>query len=101
MPRKKSMAVPEGNGTIPQNAYVVIRGINTLEDFRRIMLEAWDVVREESGLKKSEKPKEMRATDQRVASLEQDARQSRLSMEADGPADTKTRERTEGAAKAV
>ena len=34
-------------------------------------------------------------------SLEQDARQPRLVMEADGPADTKIRKRTEGAATAV
>ena len=39
--------------------------------------------------------------DQRVASLEHDAWQPRLAMEADGQANTKTRERTEGAAKAV
>ena len=44
---------------------------------------------------------EMKGTKQRVASLEQDARQPRLAMEADGQADTKTRERTEGAAKAA
>ena len=37
----------------------------------------------------------------RVTSLEQDARQPRLAMEADGPASTKTRERTEGAATAL
>ena len=43
----------------------------------------------------------MRATDQREASLEHGARQPRLTMEADGPANTKTRERTEGAAIAV
>ena len=42
-----------------------------------------------------------RATSQRLASLEYDARQPRLAMEADGQADTKTRERTEGAATAV
>ena len=42
-----------------------------------------------------------RGTNQRVASLEQDARQLRLAMETDGPSDTKTRERTRGAAKAV
>ena len=41
----------------------------------------------------------MEMVDQRVASLEQDAQQPRLAMEADGPADTKTCERTEGAAK--
>ena len=34
----------------------------------------------------------MEMVDQRVASLAQDARQSRLAMEADGPADTNTRE---------
>ena len=38
---------------------------------------------------------------QRIARLEQDSRQPRLAMEADGPADTKTRERVESAAKAV
>ena len=37
---------------------------------------------------------EMRGTRQRLASLEQDARQSRLAMEADRPSDTETRERT-------
>ena len=44
---------------------------------------------------------EMRVMDQDVTSLEQDARQPRLAMEADGPADAKTCERTEGAATAV
>ena len=43
----------------------------------------------------------MRATNQSEASLEQDARQLRLAMEVDGPANTKTSERTEGAATAV
>ena len=42
-----------------------------------------------------------RGTDQRVPSLEQDARQPRLAMEADGSANTKTRNHTEGAATAV
>ena len=39
--------------------------------------------------------------DQHVASLEHDARQPRYAMVADGPANTKTREHTEGAANAV
>ena len=39
--------------------------------------------------------------DQRAASLEEDARQPRLAMEVDGQANTKTRERTEGASTAV
>ena len=43
----------------------------------------------------------MRATDQRKASLEQDARQPHLAMEADGPANTMTLEHKEGAATAV
>ena len=39
--------------------------------------------------------------DQRLTRLEQDARQPRLAMEVDGQADTKTRERSDGAATAV
>ena len=39
--------------------------------------------------------------EQYAARLEQNARQPRLAMEADGQANTKTRERTEGAATAV
>ena len=38
---------------------------------------------------------------QRLTRLEHDAQHPRHAMEADGPANTKTRERTEGAAKAV
>ena len=44
---------------------------------------------------------EMRKIDQRLASLEWDARQPRLAMEANVPEDEKTRERTESAATAV
>ena len=43
----------------------------------------------------------LRCMDQRLAGLEHDARQPRLAMEAGGHANTKTRERTEGAATAV
>ena len=44
----------------------------------------------------------MKNMDQHVTRLEHEARQPRLAMEADGPADTtKTREGTEGAATAV
>ena len=42
-----------------------------------------------------------RLLEQHLPSLEQEARQPRLAMEADEPADTKTRERTQGAAKVV
>ena len=43
----------------------------------------------------------MRSTNQRVARLDHDARQPRLAVKADVPANTKTRECTEGAAPAV
>ena len=43
----------------------------------------------------------MRLFKQQLTSQEKDARQPRLAMEADGTANTKTRERTEGAATAV
>ena len=44
---------------------------------------------------------DLRRVNQRLASLEQDARQSRLAMEADVTADKKTREHMEGAAAVV
>ena len=78
----------------------MLRGI-TLKDFRQIMSEAVDKVFDKHFGQKPENLEEMRATDQRVASLEQDARQPRLVMDADVPVDTKTRERTEGAATVV
>ena len=43
----------------------------------------------------------MRRLEQHLLSQEHEARQPRLAMEADGPANIKTQERTEGAAKAV
>ena len=51
--------------------------------------------------KKPENLEIFRTIDQRVTRLEQYARQPRLAMEADGPADTKTRKRTEGTATVV
>ena len=44
---------------------------------------------------------DLRSIDQRLASLEQDARQSHLAIEADVPANKTTRERMEGAATVV
>ena len=41
MPRKKSKAVLEGNGHVPQDTYAKLDGI-TLEELRRIMSEALD-----------------------------------------------------------
>ena len=113
MPRKESEAVPEGKGSI--HLYVLPGGIS-LENFRRMMSEAMDnffdkhigIVREiyeepfrSTGEKVGRDSGDDRGTDQREASLEQDARQPRLAMEPDGHADTKTRKRTEGAATAV
>ena len=72
-------------------------GQPTLANVYRVMEELFD----RSDRKLDELAEEMRVIDQRVASLEQDARQPRLAMVADGQADTKTRERTEGAATAV
>ena len=80
MSRKESKAVPEGEDPIPQ---YVMPGRVTLEDFRRVMLKVWD-------RKLHKLTEDLRRTDQRLASIE-----------ADGPADEETRERSEGAAKAV
>ena len=56
---------------------------------------------EEWNTKMDELLRERRSTDQRLTRLEHDARQPYFAMEADGPANTKTRERTEGAATEV
>ena len=90
---RRRACVPEDNAPIPRVTYVMPGGI-TLEDFRQVMWEVWD-------RKLDEHTDEMRETNQRVASLEHDARQPRLTVEAGGPADKKTRERTEGAGKVV
>ena len=116
MPRKESEAVLEGNGPVPQEEEFG-SGQPTLEDFCQKMFEEIDkrfdkhiriirklykeplrstrekVARGSGGDEKGE--------NSRVASLEQDARQPHLAIEANGPADTKTREHTEGAVKAV
>ena len=51
--------------------------------------------------KLDESSDETRKMDEHVTRLEHGARQLRLAMEADGRANTKTRERTEGVATAV
>ena len=61
-------------------------GQPTWEELRRVVKEKWDRQVEEM----------IRLLEQQLASQEQDARQPRLAMEADGPVNTKTRERTEG-----
>ena len=96
MPRNWSEAVLKGIGPAPQQEEF---GSNqpTLVKVYRMVEELID----KSDRKLDEFTENLRAIDQRVASLEQDARQPRLAKEADVPADTKTCERTEGAAKAV
>ena len=96
MLRKESEAVLESNGPVPQQGKFG-SGEPALADVYRMFKERfnrWDRTLEKlSG--------EMRVTSQRVSSLEQDAWQPRLAIQADGQANTKTRERTEGAATAV
>ena len=84
MLRKESKAVPEGNGPVGSRQPALVDPFQRLEATwnRRIYVIT-------------------RLLEQHLASQEQDARQPRLAMEADGPANTKTRERTEGAATAV
>ena len=90
MLRKESEAVPEGNGPVHQEGEFGSGQPAPVDVFQRI-----DEICDR-GLDKI-----MRYLEQHPASLEQDARQPRLAMEADGHANTKTRERTEGPATAV
>ena len=97
MPRKKSKAVHEGNDPLLQDTCGSLGWI-TLEEIRRIMSEALEKSFDNFYRLNTENLKEMRATRQRSASLEQDARQPRLTTEADVKPGTKTRKRTENAA---
>ena len=91
MSRKESEAVPEGNGPAPQDTGKMI----TWEELRQAVSEMWGEVTREY-------KEDLRSSmDQRLASLEHDARQPRPAMEADVQADKEARERTEGAATAV
>ena len=108
MPRKGSEAVPEGNGSVPQQEKFG-SGEPTLADVYQLFEKRFDRQQKimNSCFDRQEKMldeiimKMTRRTSQRAASLEHDARQPRLAMEANGPANTRTRERTEGAATAV
>ena len=96
MLRKESEAVPEGNGPVPQQEEFG-SGQPTLEDVYRIMKEVFEEWDTKMDKLLREYREEWRSIDQRLTRLEHDARQPRHGMEADGPANTKTRERTEGA----
>ena len=91
-PRKKSKAsVPEGDGSVPQDAQYVMLEEITLEGLRRIMSEALDKAFDEP----TEKIRESR---QRLAGLEQNTQQRRLAMGTDVKTNTKTHKRAEDAA---
>ena len=111
MPRKDCETVPEGNFPIPQQDKFG-SGELTLADIYRLCEERFDrqlkimdsfFDRMDSYSDRWIKnlDDEMRKMDEHVTRLEHGARQPRLAMEADGQANTKTRERTEGAATAV
>ena len=86
---KESEVVSEGNGPVHQE-----------EEFRFGQPSPVDVYRQIK-LMMSHCEEQTKMVEKRLTRLEHDARQPRLAMEADGPANTKTRERTEVAATAV
>ena len=90
MLRKESEVVPKHNSPVHQEKEFGSGQPAPVVIFQRIY-EIWD----------RELDKTVRYLEQHSSSLEQDARQPRLAMEADGIANTNTRERTEGAATAV
>ena len=103
MPRKKSGAVSEGNDPILQQKEFEA-GQPTIENVHRMMEKAfyrWGRKLDEISDKMEEYIEKRRSVDQRSTRLEHGARQPRLAMEADGLANTKSRQRTEGAAIAV
>ena len=96
MLQKESEAVPESNGPVALREEFG-SGEPTLAHVYRIFKERfgrWD-------RKLDEMVKYWRSMDQCLADLEPDARHSRLAMVADGQANARTRECTEGTATAV
>ena len=99
MPWMENNAVSGKRGSPPQDESG--SGDMKIANLFRMLCEHIDSRFDQQEKKMDEIMKMTRGTSQREASLEYDARLLRLAMEADGPADTKTRERTEGAATAV
>ena len=96
MPPKDCEAVPEGNCPIPQQEEFRY-GEPTLADIYRLCekrFDGMDSCFDRWNKNLDEIYDEMRKMDEHVTRLEHGARQPRLAMEADGPADTKTHERT-------
>ena len=103
MLRKESAAVPEGNGPVPQKEEFG-SGHPTWGDVHRMGKEAfdrWDRKLDEMSEKMEEYLEERTSIDQRLTRLIHGARQPSFAMGADGHVNTKTQERTEGAATAV
>ena len=103
MLRKASEAVPEANDPVPQKGKLG-SGQPTLADIYRLCIERFDRIDSYSdrmNKKLDEISDERKKMDNNVTRLEHGARQPRLAIEADRDTDTKTRERTEGAATAV
>ena len=87
MPRKESGAVPEGNGPIPQQEEFG-SGQPTLEGVYRLFEEGFKTMGryiDQLKRKLDNTSDEEKSMEQHVTSLEQDARQPRLALEADGP----------------
>ena len=89
MLRKASEAVSEGNVPIPQQ--------EEYGSSQPLLADAYRWIK----LMMSHFEEQMELLEKRLTRLEHGARQPRLAMEADGPANTKTQERMEGAATAV
>ena len=99
MPRMENKAISQQKDSPPQEKSW--SGDMKVADLFRMLCERIDSRFDQQENKLDGIMKMTRGTSQRVSSLEQDARQPRLAMEADGPANKKIRERTEGAATAV
>ena len=99
MSRKESEAVPVGNSPVPQHEEF---GSDqpTLKEVCRMIKEVFEEG-DRRIYKMQEYTGERRSMNQRLTRLEQDARHPRFAMKAERPANTKTRKRTEGAAKAL
>ena len=97
MLRKASEAVPESNDPVPQKEELG-SGQPTMDDVYRMMKGAFDRRDKKLNEISNKMEEQTELLEKRLTRLEHGARQSRLAMEVDGPADTKTRERREGAA---
>ena len=107
MPRKKSKAVPEGNGPVPQHDEIGC-GEPTMAGLYRMIQNNLDRMdknfdRMSSYLDRQHKQlvkltEKLGATNQHLAGLQHKARQPRVATEADVKPDTKTRKRTENPA---